>query len=139
MILNLRHLLYRVEPEPDFTVTAPDVESGHGRCAYRLVWAARLHHEALFLLPDGGFHQVNLAFLVHPRTSQLHAFIVASHEDHEGPWQEFVSCDELLYCRGWDDFLEGLYGYQLDSGLDLTVTNRDAFLQLTPEWVDLLV
>ena len=139
MILSLRHLLYRAEPEPDFTVTAPDVKSGHGTCAYRLVWAARLHHEALFLLPDGGFHQVNLAFLVHPQTSQLHAFIVASHEDHEGPWQEFVSCDELLDCRGWDDFLEGLYGYQLDSGLDLTVTNRDAFLQLTPEWVDLLV
>ena len=139
MILSLRHLLYRVDPEPDFTVTAPDVESRHGTCAYRLVWAARLHHEALFLLPDGGFHQVNLAFLVHPETKQIHAFIVASHEDHEGPWQEFVSCDELLDCRGWDDFLESLYGYQLDSGLDLTVTNRDAFLQLTPEWVDLLV
>lgn len=139
MILSLRHLLYRVEPEPDFTVAAPDVASGHGTCAYRLVWAARLHHEALFLLPDGGFHQVNLAFLVHPQTSQLHAFIVASHEDHEGPWQEFVSCDELLDCRDWDHFLESLYGYQLDSGLDLSVTNRDAFFRLTPEWVDLLV
>src|SRR5476651_2076109 len=139
MNLNLRDLLHRVEPESDFIVTAPDVESGHDTYAYRLIWAARLHHEMLFSLPDGGFHQVNLAFVVHPQTNQIHAFIVASHEDHEGPWQEFICCDELLDCRAWDDFLEGLYGYQLDSGLDLSVTNRDAFFQLTPEWVDLLV
>jgi len=137
MNLSLRDLLHRVEPEPDFIVTAPDVESGHDTCAYRLIWAARLHHEMLFSLPDGGFHQANLAFVVHPETNQLHAFIVASHDDHEGPWQEFICCDELLDCR--DAFLEGLYSYQLDSGLDLSVTNRDAFFQLTPEWVDLLV
>jgi hypothetical protein len=139
MNLSLRDLLHRVEPEPDFIVTAPDVESGHDTFPYRLIWAARLHHEFLFSIPDGGFHQVNLAFVVHPETNQLHAFIVASHDDHEGPWQEFICCDELLDCRGWDAFLEGLYSYQLDSGLDLSVTNRDAFFQLTPEWVDLLV
>jgi hypothetical protein len=45
----------------------------------------------------------------------------------------------LLDCRDWDDFLESLYSYQLDSDVDLSVTNRDAFFQLTPEWVDLLV
>lgn len=77
--------------------------------------------------------------ITHPRTNQIHAFIIASHHDHEGPWQEFISCDELLDCRDWDAFLEALYGYRLDSGLDLSLTNRDAFLQLTPEWVDLLV
>ena len=137
--MRLRHFIHRIKPEPDFIVTAPDVESGHGTCAYRLVWAARLHHEMLFSLPDGGFHQVNLAFIDHPKTRRIHAFIVASHQDHEGPWQEFISCDELLDCRDWDTFLETLYGYRLDSGLDLSVTNRDAFLQLTPEWVDLLV
>ena len=136
---SLRDLLHRVESEADFIVTAPDVESGKDTCAYRLIWAARLHYEITFSLPDGGFHQVNLAFMVHPETNQLHAFIVASHQDHEGPWQEFICCDELLDCRGWDAFLEALYGYQLDSGLDLSVTNRDAFFQLTPEWVDLLV
>jgi len=139
MNLSLRDLLHRVEPELDFIVTAPDVESGHDTCPYRLIWAARLHHEMLFSLPDGGFHQANLAFVVHPETKQLHAFIVASHDDHEGPWQEFICCDEVLDCRDWDAFLEGLYGYRLDSGLDLSVTNRDAFLQLMPEWVDLLV
>lgn len=139
MNLSLRNLLYRVEPEPHFLVTAPDAESGENTCAYPLIWAARLHHEGFFPLPDGGFHQVNLAFLTHPETNQIHAFIIASHEDHEGPWQEFICCDELLDCRGWDAFLEGLYSYQLDSGLDLSVTNRDAFFQLTPEWVDLLV
>jgi hypothetical protein len=139
MNLSLRSLLYRVEPESQFIVTAPDVESGENTCAYPLIWAARLHHERLFPLPDGGFHQVNLVFLAHPETKQIHAFIVASHEDHEGPWQEFVSCDELLDCPGWDEFLEGLYSYRLDSGLDLSVTNRDAFFQLMPEWVDLLV
>ena len=139
MNFSLRDLLHRVEPEPDFTVTAPDVQYGNDTCAYRLFWAARLHHEGLFSLPDGGFHQVNLAFMVHPETNQIHAFIIASHEDHEGPWQEFICYDELLDCRGWDDFLEGLYSYQLDSGIDLSVTNRDAFFQLTPEWVDLLV
>jgi hypothetical protein len=137
--MRLRHFLHRIEPEPDFIVTAPDVESGHGPCGYRLVWAARLHHEMVFSLPDGGFHQVNLAFLTHPKTSRIHAFIVASHQDHEGPWQEFISCDELLDCCDWDTFLETLYGFRLDSALDLSVTNRDAFFQLTPEWVDLLV
>lgn len=137
--MRLRHFLLRIKPEPDFIVTAPDVESGHGTCAYRLVWAARLHHEMFFPLPDGGFHQVNLVLITHPRTNQIHAFIIASHHDHEGPWQEFISCDELLDCRDWDAFLEALYGYRLDSGLDLSLTNRDAFLQLTPEWVDLLV
>jgi len=98
MNFSLRDLLYRVEPEPDFTVTAPDVQCGNDTCAYRLFWAARLHHEGFFSLPDGGFHQVNLAFMVHPETNQIHAFIIASHEDHEGPWQEFISCDELLDC-----------------------------------------
>ena len=42
------------------------------------------------------------AFMVHPETNQINAFIVASHEDHEGLWQEFICCDELLDCRGWD-------------------------------------
>ncbi len=106
-------------------------------CAYRLIWATRLHHEMIFTLPDGGFHQVNLAFVTHPAMDEPHAFIIASHQDHEGPWQEFISCDELLDCCGWDDFLENLYGYRLDSGLDLSVTNRDAFYQLMPEWMDL--
>jgi len=137
--MRLRQFLHRIEPEPDFIVTATDVEVRHGTCAYRLVWAARLHHEMLFPLPDGGFHQVNLAFVAHPETNQIHVFLVASHQDHEGPWQEFISCDELLDCRDWDTFLETLYGYRLDSGLDLSVTNRDAFFQLIPEWVDLLV
>jgi hypothetical protein len=139
MHLSFRDSLHRIKPEHDFIVTAPDVESGHNTCAYRLIWAARLHHEMLFSLPDGGFHQVNLAFVAHPITNQPHAFIVASHEDHEGPWQEFISCDELLDCVTWDAFLDGLYGYQLDSGLDLSVTNRDAFIELIPEWLDLLV
>jgi hypothetical protein len=34
--------------------------------------------------------------------------------------------------------LDCLYSYSLDSGLELTVTNRDAFLHFMPAWTDAL-
>jgi hypothetical protein len=139
MKYSIRASLKRVQAEETFVVTAPDIKNRTGMMQYRLIWAARLHHERLFLLPDGGFYQANLAILSHQETKQPHAFIIASHEDHEGPWQEFILCDELLDCSNWDDFLDNLYGYKLDSGLDLTITNRDAFVELIPEWLDVFV
>ena len=138
MVPSLRSLLANIEPESDFIVHAPDALGACSPCSYRLVWAVRLHHEMVFRLPDGGFHQADLAFVTHPVTGEVHAFIIASHEDHEGCWQEIISCDELLECRGWDDFLDCLYSYSLDSGLELTVTNRDAFLHVMPAWMDAL-
>jgi hypothetical protein len=128
-----------MEPDQEFPVYAPDIKMETGFGHYQLIWASRLHHEMIFPLPDGGFHQVNIAFLRHPVTNGVHAFVVASHEDHEGCWQEFVSCDEILDSLSWDDFLDTLYGYQLDSGLDLSLTNRDAFFRLMPEWIELPV
>jgi hypothetical protein len=139
MTTSVRDRLALIEPDAKFIVHAPDGENHAGNCSYLLIWAAHLHHEKVFHLPDGGFQQANIAFLHHPTTCATHAFIIASHEDHEGCWQEFVSCDELLDCRNWDSFLDILYGYRLDSGLDLSVTNRDAFLQLMPEWIHLFV
>jgi hypothetical protein len=134
MNLSIRMILNRIEPEPHFIVHAPNVEGGNDTCDYQLIWAARLHHEMTFALPDGGFHQVNLAFMTHSTTKRPHAFIIASHEDHEGCWQEFVSCDEVLDCNGWEAMVACLKEHSVESGLDLSITNRDGFCQLTRHW-----